>query len=434
VPQNYICNSNEYNILGGGDVLIDIWLKQNIGELITSHLGERSPRAEYSFADAFLSLFISRCRDNNRIEHFKEAGESLKNHRRFKTAMSPDSYLYMSKELALPKQLIRIDTEVDTNAQRSNKERYQDHEIVVIDKLNELMVDAAIKFKLFDFENEYIMDFDTTEIKTKIKDARRYYDGNGKRAYCPAVAMINNIPVYIENRNGNTNASFNIVNTIKAALDLVSKKGIKIYMIRVDSAAFTKEFVEFINASNLKFITRAKSPTVQAQIHKIKNWEKTCFKNEIDSTGDTVFAYGKEKTRLIVRSKSKPTINKEGKETKDWGLATNDFESPNEDIINTYGLRGDSENLFSSLNDFGWDMLPMRKIEFNTVYLYFTAFNYIVYRFMTRLIGSELPSVNERMEIETFNKIFMRIATEWIGESLSFAKSKSEYAKLSGFT
>ncbi len=406
--QNYTYNNKIPNSHSGGDFLIDVWARHDISDIVTSHLGMRSPRAEYSYAEGLLSLLISQCNQNNRVENFDDIEKSQRVHRRRGTALSPDTFLYMSKQLALPKKLIKIDTQPNTNKRRSKKARYVNHEVVVIDKFNELFVETALRLRLLDCETEYVLDFDSTDLETKIRDARRYFKGNGKRAYCPVAAMINNIPVYIEIRNGNSNASFNLINSLRAALELLSKKGIKIRLLRIDSAAFTKEFVEFANAKSIKFITRARSNTVRSQIENIRNWKDARFKRDIDKVGHTTFFFGNEEIRLVIKRKSKPIVDEDGKETKDWGLATNDFESASEDIINVYALRGASEDIFRALKEFGWNMLPMRKIEFNTVYLYCIAFIYIVYRFITRLLSKIIKGMKETMRLSTFIRKFMR--------------------------
>lgn len=77
-----------------------------------------------------------------------------------------------------------------------------------------MLIDAALKLGRLEKGVPYILDYDTTDIQNKIKGSRKWYGGRGKRAYCLAVGMINKIPVFIENRNGDSNSSFNLTITL----------------------------------------------------------------------------------------------------------------------------------------------------------------------------------------------------------------------------
>lgn len=434
MAQYYKLGKHIPNTSGGGDIIIDIWNKHGINDLISSHLGVRSPRAEFTYEQGILSLLISRLRNYRRIEKFKKIKHLIENHQRFKIkrGMSPDSFIYMNKELALPKTIVDI-KEVEITGQKARRgKRYANHEIITINKFNNLLIDTALKLELLNQETEYVLDYDTTHIETKIADARRYYDGNGKRAYCPAVAMINNIPIYIENRNGNTNAAFNLVDSLSAALNLVTRKGIKVRCVRLDSAAFSKKFVSYASQNNLKYIVRVKSPTVRKQIHKIENWQEIEYRNFFDTIGDGNIHFANEKARLVVKRKQVPIIDENGKEHKDWGLLTNDFEISNEDIISTYELRGESEHLFRDLKEFGWKLLPMRKFEFNTVYLYVIAFIYMVFKFLVK--NKKVQNINGvtgKIRLQTFIDEFVAISTYWDEDgNLVLPANAEHYLKL----
>lgn len=430
---NYTYHKGNENPLGGGDFLIDIWSKAGLNELITSHLGRRSPRAEYTYAEGILSLFISQMRGNRRIESLYEARPHLKAHPRFNSGMSPDTALYMFKELAVPKKQVPIEHKFKKDQRRSRKKPYHNHEVIISNDGNELLIAGAIALQHIDPKNEvgYILDFDATELTTKIADARRTYKHNGKRGYCPNVGFINNIPIYIENRNGNTNAAFDLINSVKGALDLARSKGIKIHTVRLDSAAFIKEFVSFCNAYGVKYYVRAKRNTVKAQVTKIRNWNKAMLNGQETLMGDTTFFFGKEETRLVAKKLSRPMVDQEGKKREEWGVITNNYNVPNEEVLESYAQRGESEHLFRGLKSFGWDILPTRKIEFNTVFLYITAFNYSVFKYAAKYISKILPDkVSENMQLATFIRVFMRIATKWVGNKLSVPEHAKEYIRL----
>jgi hypothetical protein len=431
MTQNYRVCKVASNSFGGGDVIIDVLKKHGVSEFLDSYLGQRHPRAQYTYAEAVIHWFVTQCRNHNRIENMYKSQKEVKKHPRFNKGMSPDTFLYSLKELARPNiYMKKNDPSIKQLEKEKKGERYEYHEVNIIERYNEMLVDIAIKLGLLKKGVKYILDYDTTELETKIKGGRKYYKGNGRKAYSPAVSMIENIPLFIENRNGDSNASFNLVNSIESVLDLLKRKGITVELIRIDAAAFSREFTEFVGSRGLKYVTRPKSPTVKKQSKRIRNWIKTTIKKTSNEIGDTVFLFGKDESRMVV----KKVLDENGK-PKYWGLITNDFEMSNVEIINTYALRGDCENLFSSLNEFGWKVLPMRKFEHNTVYLYITAFNYILFRFIKKLFSSVMPKrVWESMELKTFFHSYISVVTRWVKGILKFDEGAEDYLALSGFT
>ncbi|MDQ3192715.1 MAG: transposase [Bacteroidota bacterium] len=431
MSQKYISSDkNKGNSFGGGDIIIDVLKKYGLIEFINSKLGKRSPRAEYDYSEVLITLFISQCRGAKRIENIYDSLDALLCHPRFQKGMSPDTFLYACKELSEPNQYYKKKTISDKLAKKAETQKcYKSHEVNSSEKFNEMLIDGALLVGVLNKEQKYTLDYDTTEIINKIKHSRRFYKGNGKKAYSPAVAMINNIPIYIENRNGDSNAAFNLSETIEKALNLLEKKGIQIETIRVDAAGFSMGFVQMAENRGLKYVTRAKSPKVRNEKKFIRNWTKVNNSKISTEFGDTTIYFGDNETRLIVRKTKEPT-----KEPEFWGLISNDFEKTNEEIVDYYAKRGDSENLFSSLNEFGWKLLPMRKFEHNTVYLYITAFNYILFRFITELFESHSPYVTKKMELKTFTDKFMAVSSIWEGDSLNFLSRGKDYLRLSAFT
>ncbi len=430
MPQKYIPTNDKANSFGAGDIIVDVFQKRDILNYIDSYLGKRSPRAEYSYAEGILTWFIAQCRKGTRFENIYDLQEYLKRHPRFGKGMSPDTLLYMCKELAIPNQYYEKEKSEELAKKIKAGKAFDSHEVNAIGWFNDFLIDIALKLGRLTKGEKYILDYDTTHIQTKIAGARKWYDGKGTKAYCPAVAMINKIPVYIENRNGDSNASFNLIANVEKVLDLLRSKGIVVELIRIDAAGFTKEFTEFANIKGLKYIIRAASPRVSKEKKFIKNWVEAKIKKSRPLVGDTVFHFGKDETRLVV----KKVINEKALEDEKityWGLITNDFDRPSEEIIKLYEQRGDSENLFRDLKGFGWKKLPMRNISHNTVYLYITALNYILYRFITKLFSSKMSNVWETMRLETFIAKFMGAVTKWEGDILLMPP---RYMILSGFT
>lgn len=396
-------------------------LDRNIVPHINSYLGERSARAEYSYGEGILTWFISQCNLGTRFEDVYDSQQTLKQH--LGKAMSPDTLLYICKELALPNEYFPKNERKDLTAKILAGKAFEFNEVNSIGWFNELLVDTALKLGRLRKNEPYILDYDTTDLQNKIAGSRKWYGGNGKKAYCPALAMINKIPIYIENRNGDSSPSFNLVSNIEKVVNLLQSKGIVIDHIRIDAVGYDKGFTEFVNSRRLKYITRADRPVVHKQKDFIKNWHQTTIKKSTALVGDTVYRFGKDETRIVIKAQEKEKTNY-------WGLITNDFELSNSEIIKLYDLRGDSENMFRDLKAFGLGKLPMRSFSANTVYLYITALNYILFRFITKLFAPKMPFINENMRLETFIKKFKRVNDDM----LRSLKKASGYSALSGFT
>lgn len=423
MPQIYSHNNEFINAIGGSDVIIDVLLKRGMLGFIDKHLGARSARAEYTYGEAFLLWFTSVCRGAKRMENIYTHKESFLRHPRFNKFMSPDTFSYMIKELA-------TDNVYQEKKYQKNESRNSEpmHEINRNEALNNLLLSMALKLGLLKRGVKYTLDYDTTILETKIKDSRAHYKKNGKTGYAPALAMINNIPLLVENRNGDSNGAFNLTKTIKRILSALNKKGIVVGTVRVDGAAFSKEFTDYMNEKGIRYFTRANSNTVTNLAGDVFNWETKITTKGKSEIGDTIFEFGKYKTRGILE-------DKEFGDLKLRGIATNDFNITNEEALKFYAKRGDSENLFKNLKgDFGWDILAMRNLKNNTVYLIIQAICYLLFTFLKRLFAGVLKFVKRNMTLKTFTSVFMKVPTKWNGDELIFISLTENYEGLAGFT
>ncbi|HXD92060.1 MAG TPA: transposase, partial [Bacteroidia bacterium] len=115
-------------------------------------------------------------------------------------------------------------------------------------------------------------------------------------------------------------------------------------------------------------------------------------------------------------------------------VITNDMNMSNKDVVRFYCQRGDFENLFKDLNQFSFDLLPMRTLSNNTVFLLTEALCYILFTFIKRLFAGVLKFVKRNMQLNTFIKQFMYVATKWNGDELIIFGGDKDYSPLSGFT
>lgn len=421
MSQKYASDNKDSNPLGGSDILIDVFHKRGMVKFFDEHLDQRNARAEYSYGESILTLYTSLCSSGKRTEDVYNLRRFLRRHPKFRKGMSPDTLLYVYKEMSVKSTTPAKENISEKLAKKIQKGKASPTHLVNVNETqNELLIDTAIKLGRLKVGVPYILDYDTTDIKNKIKHSRKYYAGKGKRAYCPGVSMINKIPVYVENRNGDSNPSFNLVSIIERTLELLRRKGIIIKMVRIDSAAYSNEFTNFINSKRLLYVTRARFIAVKKEKEFIRNWAEVTIKGCINRVGDNVFQFGDEESRMIVKK-----VMDEGK-VKHWGIITNDFETASEEMLDIYAKRGDCENLFSGLKAFGWKILPTRNFEANTTYLYLSAICYIMFRFVTRLFANRFPYFKEDMRFKTFFEKFMQVSSWWKRGVLMFSSHRAK--------
>jgi hypothetical protein len=426
----------DINSRGGSDILIDVLQDRGMIKFLDDFLGPRNARAEYTYGEAILTLFASQCNGASRTEDIYLLRKFFKRHPKLKKGMSPDTLLKIYKELVVPNEYHKKENVSDKLAEKIKKGKaFDSHEVNANEITNELAVDVALKLGLISRGSTYDIDFDTTHITTKIKHGRKYYDGHGKKAYCPGVMMINNLPLYAENRNGDSNASFNLTSTIEKGISQIEAKGMHVGTIRIDAAGFNKEFIRFANRRGYKYVTRAQVATVKKEKQFITNWREVYINGRLTKVGDTVFYFGGEETRIIVKEVPKKNRNDDDDEFKYWGIATNDFEKSNEELLKLYAKRGDAENTFSDLKSFGWRILPTQRFDSNSVFLGLTIINYLMYRFSLKVLAPKFPFVKENIRPKTFKDKFMALSTYLENGIVTFSFNNMPwYSGLAGFT
>lgn len=418
MAHKYLYNGDFINSLGGSDVIADILLKRGLLKFINRKLGSRSNRAEYSYGEGILQWFLAQCCGAKRIENVYNHKERFRKHPRFGKFISPDTLLYMFKELAV---------------ENTYEKRTSNNEFNLNDTLNELLLNSALRLELIQPGIPYILDYDTTIIATKIRGSKYHYrhaETDDSRGYNPGVAMINKIPVFIEMRNGNTNPRTNLVKNLIRTIEQLQNNGITVDMVRVDSAGYIRELSDYLNSVGIGYITRTMNSAITSVTQEYTlnglNWESGRLYGFNVQITELEYMFGSHKTRLILTKKPDDTL---------WGFTTNNWTLPVKDLISIYRQRGDCENMFRDLKqDFGWRLFPMRTIQNNSVYLYIQAFCYQMFTYLTRLFSGVLRFIRNNMRLPTFISAFMRVPTKWDGANLIIMSDDKDYSGLAGFT
>ena len=153
------------------------------------------------------------------------------------------------------------------------------------DKMNCLLVNALLATGQLKSGQEYDFDFDHQFIETEKYDAKPTY--KKFLGYSPGVAVINDMIVGIENRDGNTNVRFNQKETLERIFKRLEASEIYISRARMDCGSCSEEIVDMVEAHCRHFYIRA---------------------NRCSSFYDSMFALTGWKT--VVRYKCNPLILK----------------------------------------------------------------------------------------------------------------------------
>ena len=96
-------------------------------------------------------------------------------------------------------------------------------------------------------------------------------------------------------------------------------------------------------------------------------------------------------------------------------ILTNDYTSPNREIVEFYNLRGGKERIFDDMNNgFGWARLPKSFMAENTVFLLLTALIRNFYKFFMGRLDAKAFGLEKCSRIKAFVFKFISVPAKWI--------------------
>ena len=189
----------------------------------------------------------------------KELKEYLGNKSRIKIC-SPDVIGDICDKLKTPNQVYASKNDVR-------------HEFNVNIKANELLAEVIVYTGMLKPGYGYTMDYDNIALENEKYDSTRTY--KMFYGYQPGVAFIGKLPVYIEGRNGNSNAKYKMEETLERCFSIIKKKGIRIEHFRSDCAAYQKEVISLTESNAKYFYIRARaSADLYESCKNIEKWRK----------------------------------------------------------------------------------------------------------------------------------------------------------------
>ena len=326
---------------------------------------------------------------------------------------SADTLQRMQKELSTEKETIVSETNIQ-------------HDFNINIEMNRLMIKLLLQTGQSSSAHEgYVFDYDNQFIFTEKYDSKRSY----KKAdgYFPGIASINNYPVYIENRNCNSNVKYKQEETLKRAYALLEESGIKVKHSRMDCGSFDKTVVPVVEANSTYFYIRAqRCENLYNCIKEITNWEtvRIGFKEyQAASVQYAPFGWKKTYRYVITREKNSDAQGNliTGDDITYRAIMTNNNEMTDKEVVEFYNDRGDSERLFDEMNnDFLWKKMPFSFLHENTVFLVMMAICRNLYHFLIKFISRKIDFIKPNFRLKKFIFRFMFVPAKWIKQGRQY--------------
>ena len=206
------------------------------------------------------------------------------------------------------------------------------------------------------------MDFDHVFVKTEKADAT--YSYKQAYGYFLGVVSIDGIIAYIENRDSNTPVKFHQADSLSRAFKLLHSYGLHIGIFRADCGSYSEDIIRTVDGNCRIFYIRCLVGSEMCiRDRDIREWKRVEIgsqETEVASFMSTQFMEDSHYRIVVQRTKEKDsTPDLFGERYTYRCIITNDWESEEKSVIETYNKRGARERDFDRLNnDFGWKHLP----------------------------------------------------------------------------
>lgn len=394
---------------GGLNFCLNRYHQSGLAGLIDRHLGPRGQTAGFSYSDIIANQMAVFFAGGDCAEDLGEHLRGPLSYSRALAVCSPDTLLRGIKELSCDSEPLVHPTSGVA------------HTFNVNAPLNELLVGALRHTGQLSSGTGYDLDYDNQVIATEKWDAARTY--KSCRGYQPGIASIDNMPVYIEGRGGNSQASFEQAATLRRVFTTLAASDVSIATYRADSASYQKDAIEVVEANTERFYIRARrSASMDRQIGQVPDEQWTPIQlgwQKMDVTEITWTPFGGARSYRLIVSRIKRADNQAdlfsgGAYT--WrAIMTNDTTTPPKQIICFYNKRGTSERLFDVMNnDFGWSKLPCSFLSENTAFMIIMAIIANFYRYIIGLYSQHIAWLKPTYRLKKFIFRFITVPAKWI--------------------
>ena len=284
-------------------------------------------------------------------------------------------------------------------------------------KLNDLLMKTNMAMGMFRRGQTVNVDFDHVALETNKYDAK--YSYKQFNAYFPGVVSVNETIAYIENRDGNTPVKFHQADTLERSFNLLHFYGLHIGVFRADCGSYSEEIIRMVDGNCRLFYIRAShSASMYSCIQDVKEWKRVCIGPQETEVASFMCTHLMEDShyRIVVQR-----TRVEDREPDLFGekyvyrcIITNDWDSSEKSIIETYNKRGARECDFARLNnDFGWKHLPCSFMNENTVFMILTAICMNFFSFFIGRIASVFTKLTPTSRAKAFVFHFTTVCAKW---------------------
>ena len=284
-------------------------------------------------------------------------------------------------------------------------------------KLNSLLVKVLKNTGQLMAGESYDLDFDHQFIETEKYDAKMTY--KKFTGYSPGVAVIGDLIVGIENRDGNANVRFHQQDTLERIYSNLESEDIHIKRSRMDCGSCSREIVETVEMHSELFYIRAnRCGSLYDSLLALRGWQREEI-NGIEYELNSIITekWEGKAYRLVIQRERRMDGEQdlwEGEYTYRC-ILTNDYTSTNREIVEFYNLRGGKERIFDDMNNgFGWARLPKSFMAENTVFLLLTALIRNFYKLLMGRLDAKAFGLKKTSRIKAFVFKFISVPAKWI--------------------
>jgi hypothetical protein len=393
--------------------------RRGIGKMPNEQLPGLGPQSRYDWRDILYSYWsVFFCGGDCAEDLSGNFGPNL-SRSPFLKVPSPDRILDRLKGLAVPGALFFA------------PRRQFPHHFAINERLSEL--NLSVLDRLFGLSRGKVdLDYDNTVCFTKKRDAQCTY--LKELGYVPGVGLVGPKIVYVENRNGRSNAGVLQEGTLGRMFGQLAGKGVKVDRFRADSASYALEIIRTVERHTDRFYIKARmSAGLASAIASVGQWEKIDRGRDGALRGETIHvpferaardSRSKERLRpyrfIVTKEKRRDgQINAFTGEACTYSvIVTNDRESAADDVVHYYNQRGTIEKEFDVLkNDFGWGKLPFSVLEQNLVYLQTMAICRNLYHYIIGAFSKKVKGLLPSFRIKKFTFRFVAVPAKWVYRS-----------------
>jgi hypothetical protein len=414
-----ILNSKSISAFGGINFVFEFLENNNFGDVFDKFLPELKNQSQYTWKDIFYSILSIYLCGGDCIE---DLYTHLKSH------FQNNPFIHMPSSDTVLRRLNQLREENIGCETKNGTVNHVYNTNPILEKLN-----IAILQKLGVFSSkELTLDYDNTIIFNEKSDSKMTYKRN--RGYQPGVCTINEEQVlYIENRNGNSDAKSFQADTLNRIFSLLrSNKVRKADHFRADAASYQYDVIKLLNDQVKYFYIGCRNSYVDKYFLQVPQWEQLSDgDDEFMEVGElTIIPFQRQakldrqlpkEYRLIVKRKLKEDkqldiFTQNAYEYR--AILTNNFKLSTKEIAQFYNHRGNMEKQFDILkNDFGWDHMPFSTLQSNNVFLYITAICRNLYRKIIAYFSVRIKSLKPTYRVKKFLFRFIILPAKWIKRS-----------------